>query len=125
MSPLIRAYAAEVDWPRGAVDRAPGEPPIETETEEAAPNTPEQTDPITSVAYGRLPVRVVDDLNSEGVLLDTDVIDLPGGAQAIVVVKGKVGATPLEIQDGLEAWRRIRPQLQEIGERSEGPASAG
>ncbi|MFF7360770.1 helix-turn-helix domain-containing protein [Streptomyces sp. NPDC008125] len=123
VSPLIRAYAAEVGWPRGSVERVlRGEPPLGTEPEEAAPSTPEQAEPIASVADGKLPVRVVDDLNSEGVLLDTDVIDLPGGAQAIVVVKGRVRGTPQEIQVALEAWRRVQPHLRELLEEPPTPA---
>lgn len=124
VSPLIRAYAAEVGWPRGAVERVlQGGPPVEIDPEEAAPSTPMQAESITSMADGRLPVRVVDDLTNEGALLDTAVIALPGGAQAVVVVKGKVGGTPQEIQAALEAWRRTQPHLRELLE--EPPAAAG
>ncbi|MFB6813056.1 hypothetical protein ACFCV8_00710 [Streptomyces sp. NPDC056347] len=54
-----------------------------------------------------------------GQLLDTMVIRLPGGGQAVVVARGKEGGSPEEIQAALEAWRRAQPQLQEIEVRAE------
>ncbi|MFD6528755.1 hypothetical protein [Streptomyces sp. NPDC060184] len=60
-----------------------------------------------------------------GRLLDTVVIRLSGGGRVVVVARGNEDGSPEEIQASMEAWRRIRPQLQDLGERSEGSASAG
>lgn len=61
----------------------------------------------------KLPLRVVDELESDDPLLDSQVIQLPGlpGARMTVVVHGSPGATPEEIQEALLAWRRAEANL--------------
>lgn len=63
---------------------------------------------------GKLPLRIVDELESDDPLLDSAVIQLPGtkGVRMTVVVHGQPNATPEEIQEALLAWRRAESKLQ-------------
>jgi transcriptional regulator with XRE-family HTH domain len=65
---------------------------------------------------GSLPLRVVDELESDDPLLDSAVIQLPGadGARMTVVVRGKPDATPQEIQAALLAWRKAERNLHRL-----------
>ncbi|MFB6776567.1 helix-turn-helix domain-containing protein [Streptomyces sp. NPDC056352] len=122
-TPTIRALAAAVGWADGSVERVlgGGEPTLARDEPESSAEPSEATVPVPA---GTLPLRIVADLTDEGALLDTAVIRLPGGGQAVVVVKGKAGGTPAEIQEALEAWRRTQPQLQGLLD-DEPPAAAG
>lgn len=62
----------------------------------------------------KLPLRIVDELESDDPLLDSAVIQLPGtsGARMTVVVHGTPDATPQQIQDALLAWRRAEESLR-------------
>lgn len=64
----------------------------------------------------KLPLRVVDELESDDPLLDSQVIQLPGipGARMTVVVHGSPDATPEEIQEALIAWRRAEANLHRL-----------
>lgn len=64
----------------------------------------------------KLPLRIVDELESDDPLLDSAVIQLPGtdGARMTVVVHGRPDATPQEIQDALLAWRRTEQRLHRL-----------
>ncbi|MGW1433088.1 helix-turn-helix domain-containing protein [Streptomyces sp. NPDC002431] len=112
-TPTHRAYARLLNWTDGSVDAvaAGGDPTLEADA--VAPGA----EPSAPVPDG-LPLRVAEELAS-GPLLDTMVIRLPGGGQAVVVARGKEGGSPEEIQAALEAWRRAQPQLQEIEVRTE------
>ncbi|MGW1440318.1 helix-turn-helix transcriptional regulator [Streptomyces griseus] len=114
ITPTHRAYARLVGWTDDSVDQvlAGGAPLIAAEGEAV----PEQRAPVPD----GLPLRIAEEL-ATGQLLDTMVIRLPGGGQAVVVARGKEGGTPEEIQAALEAWRRAQPALQEIEVRSEEP----
>ena len=122
-TPTIRAFAAAVGWADGSVERVleGGEPTLARDEPKSSPEPGEATGPVPA---GALPLRIVADLTDEGALLDTAVIRLPGGGQAVVVVKGKAGGTPAEIQEALEAWRRTQPHLQGLLD-DEPPAAAG
>ena len=63
-----------------------------------------------------LPLRIVDELESDDPLLDSTVIQLPGanGARMTVVVRGNPDATPEEIQEALLAWRRAERSLHRL-----------
>lgn len=65
---------------------------------------------------GKLPLRIVDELESNDPLLDSAVIQLPGtsGARMTVVVHGSPEATPQQIQDALLAWRRAEEKLRRL-----------
>jgi transcriptional regulator with XRE-family HTH domain len=65
---------------------------------------------------GKLPLRVVDELESDDPLIDSQVIQLPGtgGARMTVVVHGRPDATPEEIQEALLAWRRAERKLHRL-----------
>ncbi|WP_327436115.1 helix-turn-helix domain-containing protein [Streptomyces sp. NBC_01201] len=114
-SPSHRAYARLVGWTDDSVDQvlAGGEP---TRVTDADPAPIEQSAPVPD----GLPLRIAEEL-ATGQLLDTMVIRLPGGGQAVVVARGKEGGSPEEIQAALEAWRRAQPQLQEIEVRVDEP----
>ncbi|MFD9781918.1 helix-turn-helix domain-containing protein [[Kitasatospora] papulosa] len=113
-TPSHRAYARFVGWTDDSVDQvlAGGEPTLATDADPA----PEQGAPVPE----GLPLRIAEELTA-GQLLDTMVIRLPGGGQAVVVARGKEGGSPEEIQAALEAWRRAQPQLQEIEVRVDEP----
>ncbi|MCX5112170.1 helix-turn-helix domain-containing protein [Streptomyces sp. NBC_00378] len=108
VTPTHRAYARLVGWTDDSVEQvlAGGEPTRTADSESAT------SEPGAPVPDG-LPLRVAEELAS-GPLLDTMVIRLPGGGQAVVVARGKEGGSPEEIQAALEAWRRAQPQLHEI-----------
>lgn len=65
---------------------------------------------------GKLPLRIVDELESDDPLLDSAVIQLPGtkGVRMTVVVHGQPDATPEEIQEALIAWRRAESKLHRL-----------
>ncbi|MEV5347121.1 helix-turn-helix domain-containing protein [Streptomyces achromogenes] len=65
---------------------------------------------------GQLPLRIVDELESDDPLLDSAVIELPGvdGARMTVVVRGNPNATPEQIQEALLAWRKAERRLQRL-----------
>jgi transcriptional regulator with XRE-family HTH domain len=71
---------------------------------------------------GNLPLRVVDELESDDPLLDSTVIELPGvdGARMTVVVRSKPDATPQEIQDALLAWRKAERNLHRLTDSDDG-----
>lgn len=70
----------------------------------------------------KLPLRVVDELESDDPLIDSQVIQLPGarGARMTVVVHGSPDATPQEIQDALIAWRRAERKLHRLPDEDNG-----
>lgn len=76
----IRAYAAELGWSSGAVERvlAGGEPIVEE-----AVHRPDLTpfEPTAALSDSGLPLRIVADLTDNGPLLDTVVISLPGAGR--------------------------------------------
>lgn len=61
-----------------------------------------------------LPLRVIDELE-DGPLLDSTVLHLgdDSGARMIVVVRGKPDASPEEIHEALQAWRRMERRMQQ------------
>lgn len=64
----------------------------------------------------KLPLRIVDELESDDPLLDSTVIQLPGvdGARMTVVVHGRPDATPEQIQEALLAWRQAERKLRRL-----------
>jgi transcriptional regulator with XRE-family HTH domain len=75
---------------------------------------------------GKLPLRIVDELESDDPLIDSAVIQLPGtkGARMTVVVHGQPDATPQEIQEALMAWRRTESKLHHLPDEDSGSPSA-
>lgn len=74
---------------------------------------------ITSIEdklRSKLPLRIVDELESDDPLLDSTVIQLPGvdGARMTVVVHGRPDATPEQIQEALLAWRDAERKLRRL-----------
>jgi len=121
VTPAIRAYARYLGWTHDSIDRvlAGGEPEL-AQTEEAQEADPEQR---ISMDAARLPLRVVDAIESEGALVDTALIPLGDDATMVLVVKGRPGATADEIRASatteeilaaLEAYRRSRPHVREL-----------
>lgn len=80
------------------------------------PATPPAETRDANTRRGNLPLRVVDELESDDPLLDSTVIQLPGvdGARMTVVVRGKPDATPQEIQAALLAWRKTERNLHRL-----------
>lgn len=75
----------------------------------------------------KLPLRIVDELESDDPLLDSAVIQLPGtdGARMTVVVHGNPDATPQQIQDALLAWRKAEQELRRLPDGDDdGPRAA-
>ncbi|MEV0917901.1 helix-turn-helix transcriptional regulator [Streptomyces sp. NPDC049967] len=110
-----QAYARLVGWTEDSVEQvlAGGDPVSAVESSQAVV---EQSTPVPD----GLPLRIAEELTA-GQLLDTMVIRLPGGGQAVVVARGKENGTPEEIQAALEAWRRAQPKLEEIDVRADEP----
>ncbi|MFJ7176474.1 multiprotein-bridging factor 1 family protein [Streptomyces massasporeus] len=75
---------------------------------------------------GKLPLRIVDELESDDPLLDSQVIQLPGtdGVRMTVVVHGTPDATPEEIQKALLAWRRAERNLRRLSGDDDEPQAA-
>lgn len=125
----IRAYARRVGWTEESVDRVlvggtPSHVHVASADLSTAHSGTEGT--LSESAVRRLPVRIVDEIENEGALVDTAVIPLGNGGTMVVVVKGAPGATPDEIKAALEAWRRAQPQLQELSTTQEpAPAANG
>lgn len=73
-----------------------------------------------------LPLRIVDELESDDPLLDSTVIQLPGvdGARMTVVVRGRPDATPEQIQEALLAWRQAERKLHRLPDGGDGEAKA-
>ncbi|MEV6081276.1 helix-turn-helix transcriptional regulator [Streptomyces sp. NPDC052069] len=107
VSPTVRAYAQLLGWTADSVDRvlAGGEPRIAGEP---------GAEPSATFEPSRLPLRIVDEIESGGALVDTAVIPLGEDATMVIVVKGRPDASPAEIQAALEAWRRAQPQLRDL-----------
>ena len=74
-----------------------------------------------------LPLRIVDELESEGPLLDSAVIQLPGtgDARMTVIIRGRPDATPEEIQEALIAWRKTELKLRRLPDEDEPQAANG
>lgn len=76
-----------------------------------------------------LPLRIVDELESDDPLLDATVIQLPGtgDARMTILVRGKADATPEEIQQALLAWRKTERKLHRLpdGDNDEPQAANG
>lgn len=75
----------------------------------------------------KLPLRIVDELESDDPLLDSQVIQLPGtnGARMTVVVHGRPDATPEQIQQALLAWRQAERKLRRLPDGDEPQAANG
>lgn len=73
-----------------------------------------------------LPLRIVDELESDDPLLDSTVIQLPGidGARMTVVVRGRPDATPEQIQAALLAWRQAERKLHRLPDGGDPEAQA-
>lgn len=77
----------------------------------------------------KLPLRIVDELESDDPLLDSQVIQLPGtdGARMTVIVHGRPDASPEQIQEALLAWRRAERKLHRLpdeGDNGDEPPAA-
>lgn len=74
----------------------------------------------------KLPLRIVDELESDDPLLDSTVIQLPGvdGARMTVVVHGRPDATPEQIQEALLAWRAAERKLRRLPDGDDEPQAA-
>ncbi|MFF3619989.1 helix-turn-helix transcriptional regulator [Streptomyces sp. NPDC002467] len=104
----IRAYAQLVGWTSDSPEQVlAGGAPVKAGVAPAEPaGRPE--------AEG-LPLTVQEELEREGAVVDTAVVQLPDGTSVTVIVKGASKTpTPEERQRNLEAWRRVQPMLREL-----------
>jgi len=114
VTPTLRAYAQLLGWTPESPARvlAGGEP----QTEAGRDVELEAGRPLGE----GLPMTVQDELEREGAVVDTAVIQLPDGTSVTVIVKGASKTpTPEERQRHLEAWRRVQPMLRELTYPSE------
>lgn len=104
----IRTYAQLVGWTADSPERVlKGGSPVfaGSQTVEPAPRT----------ELEGLPLTVQEELEREGALVETAVVQLPDGTSVTVIVKGaSKNPTPEERQRNLEAWRRVQPMLREL-----------
>jgi DNA-binding XRE family transcriptional regulator len=109
-TPTIREYARKLGWAARSVDDvlAGGEP------------TSVADEP--AVTLMGLPTRVARELTRDGDVVDTVVIQLPGGGSAVVVVKDQPDATPEERERTLEAWLRAQPKLRSLDQPDTEPS---
>lgn len=105
----LRAYAQLLGWtPESPAQILAGGEPTDAVARDVEP------EPARSLAEG-LPMTVQDELEREGALVETAVIQLPDGTSVTVIVKGaSKNPTPEERQRHLEAWRRVQPMLREL-----------
>ncbi|WP_432053653.1 helix-turn-helix domain-containing protein [Streptomyces sp. bgisy022] len=98
---------------------------------EAAPTPPPHQSAADRAASkgtlrDKLPLRVVDELESDDPLLEAQVIQLPGakGVRMTVVVHGQPDATPEQIQEALIAWRKAERNLHRLPDLDDEPKKA-
>lgn len=120
----MRQYAQLLAWTDRSIDQvlAGGEPNHVIEA--SAHLSVSGREPTVPAPTAGLPLRVAQELESDGPLLDTMTIPLPGGGTVVVVAKGKAHGSPEEIQAALEAWRRTQPQLQLLDDPGEEPPAS-
>lgn len=116
--------AAFYKWSEGDVSAvlAGGDPTLAAGPEVEAPQRESR-----DLDRSDLPLRIVDELKNGGRLVDTAVIKLPtkGDVRMTVVVRGAPDASPEEIQQALEAWRRAERKLQNLpGDDEDEPRAA-
>lgn len=114
ISRRLLEIAELLGWPDGYIDQLlAGEvtgPPARRKQNEPEPAPEPRAD---------LPLAVAHELGL-GDLLDTRVVELgESDARMIVVVRAADGATPEQIRQALEQWRRVQQNLQ-IGETHAG-----
>jgi DNA-binding XRE family transcriptional regulator len=118
VTPTMRAFAQRLGWSENSIERV-----LEGGTPALA-DTPAARDRKTAAGVSAeatgLPLRIVDELEDEGDLLDSVVLPLGDDARMVVVVKGKPGASPEEIRRNLEAWRKAQRHLQSVGDDESG-----
>lgn len=114
ITPTLRAYAQLLGWTPDSPAQilAGGEP-----TSAAASGTqPESSRPLGE----GLPMTVQDELEREGAVVETAIVQLPDGTSVTVIVKSASKTpTPEERQRNLDAWRRVQPMLRELTYPSE------
>lgn len=114
VTPTLRAIERAVGWQEGSIEvvLAGGDPIAEG----AAPlPEPEPVRSLSRSVPGRLPLKVVRELEEGGPVLDARVLDLApggGGGKMTIVVTGEVDATPDQIRAALLAWERKELRLQ-------------
>lgn len=112
----MRSYARVVGWTSDSIEKvlAGGAPAYE----EVSGSVPHRE------ALASLPLAILDQLKSDGPLIDATVISLPSAKADVhmtIVVRGEPNATPEEIRDALLAWRRTQKHLQNLDDEPDGP----
>lgn len=115
----IRAYAREVGWEEGSIDRVlRGEDPV-TAHAMSDSSPPEPDNPHVDNAHyaAGMPARIMFEI-SDGQVLDTDVIDLsaPGSDTKLVLIAkmGASGASDEQKRSDLLRWARIQRRFRQV-----------
>lgn len=127
VTPTIRALARLVGWQEGSAEAvlAGGEPTYMPAAatgqlellDHGAPEPAERDDWAE-----RIPLRIREEVR-EGQVLDSGTYDLSQkdtDVQILVMIKAPSGATPEQIREYLQVWRRAERELRKIGESGEG-----
>ncbi|MGH3584721.1 MAG: helix-turn-helix domain-containing protein [Pseudonocardia sp.] len=130
ISGTMRSYARLVGWTDTSIQAVleGHEPELRPE-----PTAPQPEQPTESAKSSRLPLRVVDEMES-GDLVDTVVIPLGPSASMVIVVTGapdaspdriREDASPEKIRAAFEAWQRTQPPMRELSLPQDEPPAAG
>jgi transcriptional regulator with XRE-family HTH domain len=116
VTPTLRAIERALDWQEGSIEvvLAGGDPVAPGAVPFPEP-PPEPVRSLSRFVPGRLPLRVVQELEEGGPVLDARVLDLApggGGGKITIVVTGEVDATPDQVRAALLAWERAELRLQ-------------
>lgn len=123
VTPTHRAYARLLRWTEDSPEQILDGGQATEQPEEAPP--PARRDvydaeaaPVVDLST-RLPVRVVQDLQSDEPVLDTAVVPLddadPSAGHMVIVVKGRPDADPETIKRALLRWEQAEAALRERG----------
>lgn len=115
ISGTMRGYARLVGWTDDSIETvlAGGEPTVEPPVS----SQPHATGTADDMAG--LPLAILDQLKSDGPLIDATVIPLPSTRSDVhmtIVVRGEPDASPEEIRDALIAWRKTQRHLQNLAD---------
>lgn len=120
----MRTYARLLGWTDDSIDAVlAGEKPKLRPDADNSPSAGQGANASgkDGGVLSELPLRVKAELG-EGQLLDTRVLSLEGygakGARAVVIVRGRPGASEAEVLEALEAWRRAEVDMGRIEEGS-------
>ncbi|TXS21397.1 XRE family transcriptional regulator [Streptomyces sp. ms191] len=106
ISRRMQEIAAILGWPDGHIEQL-----LAGSVSGPPAKNPPLANPETSTTRTDLPFAVAHELDA-GDLVDTKVIELEdSGARIIIVVRAAEGATPEQMSQALEEWKRMQMQI--------------